>query len=76
MKRKPKSEMNHALPLPEFKSVKSTVKCFTCGNKYLKSGMWKAAKITPTYLCDGCKNQYNGKLVFKRAVLSDVAENR
>ena len=69
MKRKPESKMIKALSLPEFKSNKPIVKCFNCGNKYLKSGMWKAAKITPTYLCDGCKKQYNGKLVFKRAGL-------
>jgi hypothetical protein len=61
--------MNHALPLPEFKSAKPIVKCFNCGNKYFKSGMWKAAKITPTYLCDGCKNGYSGKLAFKKAGL-------
>lgn len=76
MKRKSKSEMVKIIPNPEFKANKSIIQCFNCGNKYLKSGMWKAAKITPTYLCDECKNVYSGKLVFKRAVLSDVTENR
>lgn len=73
MKRKSQSQMLKIIPLPEYKSNKAIVNCYKCSNAYLKTNMWKAEKINSPYLCDECKKGYTGKLVFKRAILSDVA---
>lgn len=71
MKRKSKSEMK-PMPLPEFRTAQPVVKCFVCKCDYPKAGMNKAIKIMPTYICDGCKGEYSGKLEFKKCL--DKAE--
>lgn len=72
MKRKSKSQMIHAIPLPEFRTAQPVVKCFVCKCDYPKARMNKAIKLMPTYICDGCKGEYSGKLEFKKCL--DKAE--
>lgn len=66
MKRKHKSEMVKALPLPDFRTAKNVIICRQCRKSINKSDAYKAKLIQPYYLCADCIKGYTGSLIFKR----------